>query len=113
MEEILIECSPGVSGDMLLGAFYDLGVPKNIIEKPLACIGLENLYDLHFSESQSCSIRGIKVEIDKIDQSTKRDWRSIKNLILNARLENKLQKRIYEVFESLALSEGKVHGIDP
>ena len=32
MEEILIECSPGVSGDMLLGAFHDLGVPKNIIE---------------------------------------------------------------------------------
>ena len=32
MEEILIECSPGVSGDMLLGAFYDLGVPKDEIE---------------------------------------------------------------------------------
>ena len=59
MEEILIECSPGVSGDMLLGAFHDLGVPKNIIEKTLACIGLENLYDLNFRESQSFSIRGI------------------------------------------------------
>ena len=113
MDDILIECSPGVSGDMLLGAFHDLGVPKNIIEKTLACFGLENLYDLHFRESQSCSIRGIKVEIDKIDQNTKRDWRSIKYLILKARLEKKLQKRIYEVFESLALAEGKVHGIDP
>ena len=69
MEDILIECSPGVSGDMLLGAFYDLGVPKNIIEKTLATIGLDNLYNLQFRESQSCSIRGIKVEIDKIDQS--------------------------------------------
>ena len=98
---------------MLLGAFHDLGVPKEIIEKPLACIGLENLYNLHFRESQSCSIRGIKVDIDKIDQSTKRDWSSIKDLILKARLEKKLQKRIYEVFESLALAEGKVHGIDP
>ena len=113
MDEILIECSPGVSGDMLLGAFHDLGVPKKIIEKTLACIGLENLYNLHFRESQSCSIRGIKVDIDKIDQSTKRDWSSIKDLILKARLEKKLQKRIYEVFESLALAEGKVHGIDP
>ena len=113
MEEILIECSPGVSGDMLLGAFHDLGVPKNIIEKTLACIGFENLYDLNFRESQSCSIRGIKVDIDKIDQSTKRDWSSIKDLILKARLEKKLKKRIYKVFESLALAEGKVHGIDP
>ncbi len=113
MEEILIDCSPGVSGDMLLGAFHDLGVPKNIIEKPLAGIGLKNSYDLHFKESKSCSIRGIKVEIDKIDQCIKRDWRSIKDLILKARLEKKLKKRIYEVFESLALAEGKVHGIEP
>ena len=31
MEDILIECSPGISGDMLLGAFFDLGVPKKVI----------------------------------------------------------------------------------
>ncbi len=113
MEEILIECSPGVSGDMLLGAFHDLGVPKNIIEKTLAGIGLENLYNLNFRESKSCSIRGIKADIDNFDQSSKRNWSSIKDLILKSRLEKKLKKRIYEVFESLALAEGKVHGIDP
>ena len=113
MEEILIECSPGVSGDMLLGAFYDLGVPKDEIEKKLACFGLENLYYLNFRESQNCSIRGIKVDVEKVDQSTKRDWKSIKDLILNAQLEKQLKKRIYEVFESLAIAEGRVHGIKP
>ena len=113
MEEILIECSPGVSGDMLLGAFYDLGVPKDEIEKKLACFGLENLYYLNFRESQNCSIRGIKVDVEKVDQSTKRDWTSIKNLILKAQLEEQLKKRIYEVFESLAIAEGRVHGINP
>ena len=113
MEEILIECSPGVSGDMLLGAFYDLGVPKYEIEKTLACFGLENLYSLNFRESQNCSIRGIKVDVEKVDQSTKRDWKSIKDLILKAQLKKQLKKRIYEVFESLAIAEGKVHGINP
>ena len=113
MEEILIECSPGVSGDMLLGAFYDLGVPKYEIEKTLACFGLENLYYLNFRESQNCSIRGIKVDVEKVDQSTKRDWKSIKDLILKAQLEKQLKKRIYEVFESLAIAEGRVHGINP
>ena len=113
MEEILIECSPGVSGDMLLGAFYDLGVPKYEIEKILGCFGLENLYYLNFKESQNCSIRGIKVDVEKVDQSTKRDWNSIKDLILETQLEKQLKKRIYDVFESLALAEGKVHGINP
>ncbi len=113
MEEILIECSPGISGDMLLGALHDLGVPKNIIEKTLACFGLESLYRINFRESKSCSIRGTKVEIQKIDQITKRDWSSIKDLILKAKLEKQLKKRIYQVFESLAIAEGIVHGIDP
>jgi len=112
MEDVLIECSPGISGDMLLGAFYDLGVPKNVIEKPLIDLGLKDLYHLEFKESKSCSIRGIKTKVDNIDcSSTKRTWRSTKELIANGHLEDKLKQKIYEVFESLASAEGKVHGI--
>ena len=113
MEEILIECNPGVSGDMLLAAFHDLGVPKSVIEETLSSIGLENLYSLNFRESRSCAIRGIKVEIENLDKTTKRTWRSIKDLILNSKLEKQLRKRIYDVFEFLAIAEGKVHGINP
>ena len=49
MEDVLIEWSPGISGDMLLAAFYDLGVPKKVIEKPLFDLGLEDLYNLSIS----------------------------------------------------------------
>ncbi len=112
MDDVLIECSPGISGDMLLGAFYDLGVPKKVIEQPLIDLGLKDLYQLDFRESKSCSIRGIKAKVENIDCSPiKRTWRSIKELILNGHLEDKLKKIIYEVFESLAIAEGKVHGI--
>ncbi len=112
MEDVFIECSPGISGDMLLGAFYDLGVPKKVIEQPLVDLGLANLYSLEFKESKSFSIRGIKTKVQNIDcNSTKRNWKSIKELILNGNLEEKLKQRIYEVFESLASAEGKVHGI--
>ena len=112
MEDVLIECSPGISGDMLLGAFYDLGVPKKVIEQPLIDLGLKDLYQLEFKESKSFSIRGIKAKVENIDCiPIKRTWRSIKELILNGHLEDKLKKLIYEVFESLASAEGKVHGI--
>ena len=112
MEDVLIECSPGISGDMLLGAFYDLGVPKKVIEQPLIDLGLKDLFNLEFKESKSCSIRGIKANVENIDSGqNSRDWRSIKELILNGQLEDKLQQIIYTVFESLAIAEGKVHGI--
>ena len=70
MEDVLIECSPGISGDMLLGAFYDLGVPKNVIEQPLIDLGLKDLYQLDFKESNSCSIRGIKTKVENINSIT-------------------------------------------
>ena len=112
MEDVLIECSPGVSGDMLLGAFYDLGVPKKVIEKPLIELGLMDSYHLEFKEAKSCSIRGINARVDNIEQSpSQRTWKSIKELILNGHLEDKLKQIIYEVFESLASAEGQVHGI--
>ena len=112
MEDVLIECSPGISGDMLLGAFYDLGVPKKVIEQPLIDLGLKDLYQIDFKDSKSCSIRGIKTKVENIDCSPiKRTWKSIKELILNGHLEDKLKKIIYGVFESLAIAEGKVHGI--
>ena len=79
MEDILIECSPGISGDMLLGAFYDLGVPKKVIEQPLIDLGLKDLYQIDFKESKSCSIRGIKTKVENIDcRPIKRTWKSIK-----------------------------------
>ncbi len=112
MHDILIECSPGISGDMLLGAFFDLGVPKKVIEQPLIDLGLKDQYKLDFRESKSCSIRGIKTKVENINNfKIKRNWRSIKKLILNGQLEDKLQQLIFEVFESLAIAEGKVHGI--
>jgi len=112
MDDVLIECSPGISGDMLLGAFYDLGVPKKVIEQPLIELGLKDLYNLEFKESKSFSIRGIKVNVDNKDfSSTKRTWKSIKEVISNGDLEDKLKQIIYIVFESIAIAEGKVHGI--
>ena len=82
MDDVLIECSPGISGDMLLAAFYDLGVPKKVIEQPLIDLGLKDLYQIDFKESKSSSIRGIKTNVESIGCSpVKRTWRSIKELI--------------------------------
>ena len=63
MEELLIQCSPGISGDMFLSALYDLGVPKTVIEEPLEEIGLDDFFSLSFNESKSYSLRGINCQI--------------------------------------------------
>lgn len=113
MNNILIECSPGISGDMLLAALFDLGVPQDVIEKPLVKIGLKKSYSLCFSASKSKSIRGVRAQVKILENNVKRDWKTIKKLILDANLEKNLEKKIIKVFQSLATAEGKVHGINP
>lgn len=113
MDEILIQCSPGISGDMLLAAFYDLGVPKKIIEKPLNDIGLKKCYSLSFIESKSCSIRGIKTEVAIFENIKERNWKNIKELLLKGNLEEDLKYQIIDVYEALAIAESNVHGINP
>ena len=70
-----------ISGDMLLGALYDLGVPRQVIEKPLIDLGLKDLYHLEFKESKSSSIRGIRVKVENIDRiPLKEHGEALKNL---------------------------------
>jgi len=111
MEDLLIECSPGISGDMLLAAFYDLGVPKEVIEKPLIDLGLGDCYLLSFSEAKTKSLRGIKTNVTILENLQKRTWKDIKELILKGNLEKSLEKNIIDVFSVLAKAESTVHGI--
>ena len=111
MDEILIECSPGISGDMLLAAFYDLGVPQTVFEKPLIKLGLKNFFSLSFNESKSYTLRGIKTEINVLKKNKKKKWKDIKKLIYSGLLDKDLESMVIRVFELLAIAEGKVHGI--
>ena len=113
MNEILIECSPGISGDMLLAAFYDLGVPQTVFEKPLIKLGLRNFFSLSFNESKSKTLRGVKAEVNVLINNKKKKWIDIKKLIMSGSLDKELESMIIKVFESLAIAEGKVHGIHP
>lgn len=113
MDEILVECSPGISGDMLLAAFYDLGVPQSIFEKPLIKLGLKKFFSLSFNESKSYTLRGVKAEVNVLINNKKKRWKQIKKLILSGLLDKDLELMIIKVFESLAIAEGKVHGVHP
>ncbi len=113
MDAILIECSPGISGDMLLAAFYDLGVPQTVFEKPLIKLGLENFFSLSFQESKSYTLRGVKAEVNVLINNKKKKWKDLKKFILSGLIDKDLELMIINVFESLAIAEGKVHGLHP
>ena len=51
MNSIFVDCSNGISGDMLLAGFLDLGIPKELIVEPINSIELSRRIELGLHEA--------------------------------------------------------------
>ncbi|AAP99531.1 MULTISPECIES: nickel pincer cofactor biosynthesis protein LarC [Prochlorococcus] len=113
MKSLFIDSSTGISGDMLLAAFLDLGVPFDAINAPLKLLGLDHSYSLRAEEAKSFDLRGLKVFVeDKELNHPNRHWVDIRTLIESSSLKKLLKEKVLKVFKLLAEAEASVHGID-
>ena len=111
MKSIFIDCSLGISGDMLVAAFLDLGVPQSVFLDNLTCLKIERNYKLKFNNGDSEGIRGITCKKDDSEyKELSRSLKEIKDLIINSSLKDFVKKKSISVFEILAEAEGIVHG---
>ena len=111
MKSIFIDCSLGISGDMLASALLDLGVPQSVFLENLASLKIDKSYKLSFNQSNSEGIRGIVCIKNKTKfKDLSRSLNDIKNLLLDSSLNDYVKKNSIRVFEILAEAEGIVHG---
>jgi len=106
MKSIFIDCSLGISGDMLASALLDLGVPKSVFLDNLVSLNIDKNYNFNFKEADSEGIKGIvctKTEIQFKELS--RSLNDIKNLLLDSSLNDYVKKKSIRVFEILAEAE--------
>ena len=106
------DCYSGISGDMILGALFDLGVSPGKIRKALKTLDL-NGYKLQTSKVQRGLIAGTKahVKIEKVSHShhRARKYSDIKKLLANSGLSSTSKKNAMEVFRRIAVVEAAVH----
>ncbi len=111
MKSIFIDCSLGISGDMLTSAFFDLGVPHSIFLDNLVNLNLDKNYKLNFNQGDSKGIKGIVCSKNEIQfEESPRSLRDIKNFILNSSLNDYVKKKTIRAYEILAKAEAVVHG---
>jgi len=111
MKSIFIDCSLGISGDMLASAFFNLGVPHSIFLDNLVSLNIDKNYKLKFNEGDSEGIKGIVCTKNEIQfKELSRSLNDIKNLLLDSSLNDYVKKKSIRVYEILAEAEAIVHG---
>ncbi len=98
----------GASGDMMLGALTDLGVPVEYLESELATLNLDG-YRLEARQETRCEMRGtyLKVELlDKARYSPKQFLRSVDYSTLSDFVKDQAD----QVLKALWAAECRVHG---
>jgi hypothetical protein len=107
-----LDCFSGVSGDMLLGALLDAGLPRETLERELARLALPG-WELKVSRAQRGFIAGTRVEVAATESPPPRRLRDILALLEGSQLRDPVKTQARQVFVRLAEAEGKVHGTSP
>jgi len=110
MKFLYFDASSGLSGDMILGALLDLGVPKTLFSEKMA--GLNLPVDIQIKETKRSSLRGLTVDVSvkKSTHNSARKWKDVKDLINSSSFSNNIKGKSLSIFKKLFQAESHVHG---
>lgn len=98
----------GASGDMLLGALVDLGVPLGVLRQELAKLDMDG-YRLEAREDTRCEVRGTCVNV-VLENTSRYTPRFLLEKVSGSSLPNTVKEPARRVLEALWRAESRVHG---
>ncbi len=108
-----LDCSTGISGDKFLGALIDAGFDRDRLIAAMGQLGIPS-EDVLIERTTSCSIESVTVRLSSEADDTVppvRHLAEIRDLIAKAGLADAVAERALSVFQLLAESESRVHGV--
>jgi uncharacterized protein (TIGR00299 family) protein len=104
------DCFSGISGDMIVGAFLDAGVPFEWLKDELAKLQLKG-YKLGVEDVKRGGIGGKKFQVEVKEEQVERRLGEIRKIIENSTLSHDVKARSVKIFERLAEAEARVHRV--
>ncbi len=105
-----LDAASGLSGDMLLGACVDAGVPVEVPQSAIDRLGLPEQVTLRVDEVRRGGLRASHVRVDAPPGRHRRTLPDV--LALLEPLDPPVRERATAVFTALADAEARVHGVD-
>ena len=107
------DCAAGASGDMLLGALVDAGVPLSVLQDAVAALGTEPIR-LTAEPAVRHGIGGTRVRVAADETpGVRRTWDDVRALLTAAALTEPVRERALDTFGRLARAEAAVHRVAP
>ena len=98
----------GASGDMMLGALADLGMPIEHLEAELGKLNVGG-YRLEARQETRCEMRGTYLKVDLEDQ-TRHSPKQLLETVAGSSLSESVKDRSSQVLNALWAAEYRVHG---
>jgi len=108
MRVLYFDLIGGASGDMILGALIDAGVPVEKLTEMLAGLKLDE-FELIATPTEKNGFQATKVDIQVGDQPPERHLKEILEVIRNSSLPTSIQDRAIRIFQKIASVEAGIH----
>lgn len=103
------DCFSGISGDMVLGALVDLGLPMELLRNALASLQLPIQVESRRVKRNGFAATQVVIQAD--DQESYRFLADVEALIAGSELTESQRTLARRIFTRLAEAEAAVHGI--
>ncbi|MFH1103271.1 MAG: nickel pincer cofactor biosynthesis protein LarC [Pseudomonadota bacterium] len=103
------DCISGISGDMVLGAFVDLGVPLEWLVSELKRLPLSG-FSISRSVVHRHGIGACRIQVDVTAPQSPKTYAEIASRIQKSALPQAVKHRSADIFDRIATAESKIHG---
>lgn len=126
MKIAYLDCFSGVSGDMILGALVDAGLPFEQLQQALHRLSVAHEFELVCRKVRKHSLSATKIDVIVHEHTDShphphsshahhhshphRTLNDIESIVIQSGLRSDLQEKIMRIFRRLAEAEGKIHG---
>jgi hypothetical protein len=105
------DCTAGASGDMMLGALVDTGVPLPVLQQAVDLLDTESVR-LVAEPASRHGIGGTRVRVEySADRTVTRTWADVRALVEESHLDAPVRSDALEAFGRLARAEAAVHRV--
>lgn len=108
MKTAYFDCIAGASGDMLLGALVDAGLPAEQLEAELGKLHLTDFH-LHIKRVAKNAFSAVKVDVHVHDHAPERHLADIRKVVEESHLSESVKSTALRIFTRICEAEAAIH----